>query len=95
MKINPLNSPDAINAYKNSHVKKVNSNTEYKINDKLDLSENAKVYAKAMNALKESSIVRADKVQKIKNEIQNGTYKVESGKIAEKMLTGQNIDEKA
>lgn len=87
--------PDAISAYKNNQVKKANNNLENKINDKLDLSENAKIYAKAMNALKETNLVRADKVNQLKSEIQNGTYSVDSGKVAEKILKGINIDDKA
>lgn len=94
MKINPTNSTDPIAAYKSSQPKKVNNSEEYKINDKLDLSDNAKVYSKAMKKIKEVDEVRYDKVNELKDKIEKGIYTIDSGKIAEKMLTGIKFDEK-
>ncbi|HHT93337.1 MAG TPA: flagellar biosynthesis anti-sigma factor FlgM [Clostridia bacterium] len=95
MKINPTNPTDPISAYKTSQIKKANVNDGFEINDKLDLSDNAKIYSKAIKAIKDIDEVRYDKVNEIKERIEKGIYTIDSGKIAEKMIKGTRIDEKA
>ena len=42
-----------------------------------------------MDKLKKVEDVRTDKVQSIKEQIENGTYKVDSKKLAKAMLFGE------
>lgn len=95
MKINPTNPTDPISAYKTSQIKKANVNEGYEINDKLDLSDNARIYSKAIKAVKDVDDIRYDKVNEIKEKIEKGIYTIDSGKIAEKMIKGYHFDEKA
>ncbi|NLN03704.1 MAG: flagellar biosynthesis anti-sigma factor FlgM [Clostridiaceae bacterium] len=95
MKINPTNPTDPISAYKASQIKKPNASEGFEINDKLDLSDNAKIYSKAIKAIKDVDEVRYNKVNEIKERIEKGIYTIDSGKIAEKMIKGTRIDKKA
>lgn len=63
-------------------------------NDELRLSDVAKDYQLAMNAIKKVPDIRKEKVETIKQQIKTGTYVVDAGKIAEKMLEEINFDKK-
>lgn len=62
--------------------------------DKVSLSSKAIEYQIAMKALKNVPDVRKDKVDEIKRQIEAGTYKIDSGKIVEKMFENINIDKR-
>ena len=62
--------------------------------DKLSLSSKAIEYQIAMKALKNVPDIRKDKVEEIKRQIETGTYKIDSGKIVEKMFENVNIDKR-
>ena len=55
--------------------------------DRVELSQTAKDIKKIESVLKTSPEVRADKVRSIKEQIEAGTYQVDSKKIANAMLT--------
>lgn len=59
--------------------------------DRLEISKEAQDYQFAMGKLKDIPQIRKDRVEKLKIQVQNGTYQVDSGKIAEKIL--DNVQE--
>lgn len=63
-------------------------------NDELSLSDVAKDYQLAMNAIKRVPDIRKEKVEAIKEQIRTGTYVIDAGKIAEKILENVNFDKK-
>lgn len=63
-------------------------------NDQLNLSDTARDYQVAMNAIKNVPDIRKEKVEAIKEQIRTGTYKIDEGKIAEKILESINFDRK-
>ena len=54
--------------------------------DRVEISSDATVLAQGMDTIKNSADVRADRVAELKRAIQSGNYKVDSKKIAEKMI---------
>lgn len=54
--------------------------------DRVQISADASVLSQGLEAIKNSSDVRADRVAELKKSIQAGTYKVDGKKVAEKML---------
>ncbi len=55
--------------------------------DKVDTSSSSRLFNQALRAVKESPDVRADKVEAIRKSIEDGTYRVDSEAIADKMLS--------
>ncbi|OAG27670.1 flagellar biosynthesis anti-sigma factor FlgM [Thermodesulfatator autotrophicus] len=55
--------------------------------DRVEISQTAKELKKVESIVKASPDIRADKVRAIKEQIEAGTYKVDSKKIANAMLT--------
>ena len=62
------------------------TNTSAKPEEKVDLSTKAKDIQQARNALNSAPDVREAKVKEIKTQVDNGTYNVNAGKIADKMV---------
>jgi negative regulator of flagellin synthesis FlgM len=60
--------------------------------EKVDLSTMAKEIQQAKNALSKVPDVREEKVQEIKNQVENGKYNVSGEKIAGKMVGESIID---
>jgi len=54
--------------------------------DRVDLSGKAKEMVEMQNTINQLPEVRTDKVNEIGKAVNNGTYKVDSGKIAQKMI---------
>ena len=81
MKINPIGM-QAINSYKNQ-VRSVNNTQANKtFADQIEISSQAK----EMQGTSTYANERADRVQKLKEEIQSGNYKVDARQVAEDML---------
>lgn len=80
--------------YNNNGAKKVQSAGRTCKKDELKLSEKAVEFQWAMTKIKEIPDIRQDKVDKIKDEISTGTYKVDGKKIVEKMLENVDFDKK-
>lgn len=55
-------------------------------NDKVQLSARAREVQEAANALAKLPEIREEKVQQVKMEVENGTYKVVGNKVAMDML---------
>lgn len=80
MKINPVNLR-AVNPYQAAQrAQKAVEKTSFQ--DKLEISSQAK----EMQISSSYSTERAEKVQKLKADIQSGEYKVDARKVAEDML---------
>lgn len=79
---------------KNSGVKKTKSDNGSKDTDQIKISEKAIEFQYALQKIKDVEEIRLDKVEKIKNQVQSGTYYVEGEKIAEMMLQSINFDKK-
>lgn len=78
MKVNPLTRTGAVNPYHNQDAKaKELSHSKGKRRDQVEISSEAKQLLGASNE---------SKIQRLKNEVSSGTYYVEAGKIAEKLL---------
>lgn len=89
MKINPINRLDAAyQAYQKNNQPKREEATNKLQSDKVELSTEAKLQIQ-----KEKDA----KIEQLKNQIANGTYKVDSEKLADKLLSawksGAKIDE--
>jgi negative regulator of flagellin synthesis FlgM len=59
--------------------------------DKISLSNEGKLLNQAQKAASESPEIRREKIEAFKSEVENGTYKPDSTRIAEKLLQ-QDID---
>ncbi|KGG79976.1 hypothetical protein Y919_08810 [Caloranaerobacter azorensis H53214] len=95
MKIISNNIYKALQLYNNQkQIRDVKTSAKIKKRDKLSLSNKAIEYQIAMKALKNVPDIRKDKVEEIKRQIETKTYKIDSGKIVEKMFENVNIDEK-
>ena len=61
--------------------------------DTVKISDEARELQEARKVLENISDVDVEKVAEIKNQIENGTYEVKSGKIAEKMVEDSLLNE--
>ncbi len=93
MKINNINN--LIKIYNNNlSVKKNDKMKMGKAKDQLKLSERAIEYQYAIHKIKEIPDIRKDKVDKIKEEIKTGIYKIDERKIVEKIFEKANFDKR-
>jgi len=93
MEITPKDNTLNIDAYVNNindKQKTDNASDKAETNvaktDTVNISDTAKEIQEVRKQLDEIPDVRTEKVQQLKNEIENGTYKIKSEEIAEKML---------
>lgn len=96
MKIDPFNIQKALEVYNNASsktMKRAKINKTQK-RDNLILSDNAKNFSAILNKLKEIEDIRYDKVQEIKDKVDKGTYKINSEKIADKIIESSIKDKK-
>ncbi len=61
--------------------------------DTVKISEEAREFQETQKVMENIPDVRVEKVAKIKNQIENGTYEIKSGKIAEKMVKDSLLNE--
>lgn len=85
MKINEINRVGAVNPYRNnSHTKSENSVEKKGKKDELQISPEAQ---ELLNAQAASSVTsRGQKLEELKQSVSSGTYHVDAGKIAEKLM---------
>ena len=60
--------------------------------DKVELSAESKEMQKIYEVLKSTPDVRAEKVSELKKQVQEGSYQVDSGAVAEKMIKESLLD---
>lgn len=85
MRVDAVNQISQI--YKPSSAKKVNKAGAVSNKDAYEVSQFAKEYQIAKNAVSKTSDVREDKVAEIKEALASGTYNVSAQEIAEKMVS--------
>lgn len=54
--------------------------------NKVEFSDNAKIFMEAIQAVKNAPDVRLNRIAEIKASLSSGTYKIDSVKLADKML---------
>ncbi|HMA60796.1 MAG TPA: flagellar biosynthesis anti-sigma factor FlgM [Halanaerobiales bacterium] len=90
MKINnnDINMNKIMKAYQNMNQNK-NKQVEQKkrTSDQVNISKEAKDIKKMQKSLQEKPDIRRKKVEEIKKQVSNGTYKVNPEKIAEKIVS--------
>ena len=87
MKINQISQISKI--YEATSVKKAApQDTKMKERDNLNISETAKYFQLAYQAAKDAPDVRTEKVEKIKAQIDSGTYNVSAQEVASKIAAG-------
>jgi negative regulator of flagellin synthesis FlgM len=69
-------------------VKKTNAPVKTSATDKVEISSFGRELQIAKQAVKESPDIRQDKVNDLKNQINNGTYNVSPESFANKILSG-------
>jgi negative regulator of flagellin synthesis FlgM len=92
MKINKTDM--VLKVYNNMGHKPVDENKNRIGKDKIEFSKSAREYQFAINKLKETPEMRMEKVNKLKEEIKSGNYKVEGKKIVEKIYENVNFDKR-
>lgn len=90
-----INKVDKIlQVYNTQNIKKVELSKKNGRKDEVKLSDKALEFQTAVNSLKDVPDIRKEKVDKIKEEISTGTYKVDGKKIVEKMMEDTNFDKR-
>ena len=84
MKINPVHFNKLQKVY-GDQAKKNNLNKNPK-DDSIDISTKAKEIQQLEKTVQDKSDIRQEKVNQIKNAINQGTYEIDSEKVAEKIL---------
>lgn len=92
MRINQINNVHQV-YNKNKEVNKIKENTKAKA-DQLNISDDAKSYQFAMSKINQGSDMRMDKVNKIKEEVNAGTYEIKADKIAEKLIDDVSFNQR-
>lgn len=86
MKINPLKAYDAINKIKQNNKTEDVKKKSLNIKDQVDISQEAKSVGKYVQKAKTSDVDRKELVEELKNKVKKGQYKVDSEKLAEKII---------
>jgi len=85
MRVDAVNQISQI--YKPSGAKKVEKSGSVKSKDAYEISQFAKDYQVAKNAVSEASEVREEKVAQMKEALASGNYNVSAQEIAEKIVS--------
>jgi negative regulator of flagellin synthesis FlgM len=80
-----------IDSVKNEGEKPITAGTTI-ATERVDLSAKAKDIQRIKQVLDQTPEVRQEKVQELKSQIENGSYAIDSGRIADKMLGESLID---
>ncbi len=83
MKIDSIRTNNMINVYKQQKRYENVNVTKKEMKDKVEISDAAKHLNKIKN---DNENVNLDKINEIKNRINNGTYNVDSKKLAKKII---------
>lgn len=86
MRIDAYNKISQI--YQANSTKKIQSISSVKEKDKVEISRMGKEYQIAKAAVSNSSDIRSDKVNDIKQRMETGTYDVSGKDLADKLLEG-------
>jgi|GEM_PF-2831386 len=61
------------------------------VKDQVTLSDQAKLFSSALQRAREAEDIRMEKVRRIQEQIQKGTYNIKASDIAERMLKGIDV----
>lgn len=76
----------------NKAVGKVDSSQPVTKSDDVNISEASKLKQKVLQAVNQADDIRTDKVNELKAQIDSGTYQVEDGDVAQKMIERTIVD---
>ena len=98
MKINPILTSSLVQNYERANRVKGGSSVYTPKADSVELSDSAVSFGNAVREAKKEggadSAERAKRVDELKQQIQSGSYHVESSDIAAKMVSGMLFDQK-
>lgn len=83
LKINETNRIGALNPYQKQNEARVSGTSKARQKDEVQISAEAK---EMLTTSQTSDSQRTEHIEKLKQSVASGTYHVESGKIAEKLL---------
>ncbi|MCA0757549.1 flagellar biosynthesis anti-sigma factor FlgM [Paenibacillus sp. N4] len=83
MKINETNRIGAHNPYQKQHEARLSQSNKPRQKDEVQISAAAK---EMLNSSQTQGTERSKQIEKLKQQVASGTYHVEAGKIAEKLL---------
>lgn len=86
--ISPLSSKKAEGAYRTDKAQTSNLSQAAESRDKAEVSDNARLLAKARTALDTSNEIENERLAEIRKQIENGDYTVQFGAIAQRLMTG-------
>jgi flagellar biosynthesis anti-sigma factor FlgM len=69
------------------------SSQEAKATDSVEISQTSAEIRRAKEVIKEQPEIRTEKVRVVKKEVDEGTYKVDGEKVAEKIIRENVLDE--
>lgn len=84
MRINSVNNVSQI--YQANSTARYNQMNKTASKDSLEISSMAKDIQTALNAVKQSEDIRADRVNELKKQIDSGTYQVSNKEVADKLV---------
>lgn len=93
MKINDISSI-LFGRYINNKNKVKPAESTVRKTDAVNFSDNAKVFADAVNKVKNAEPFSIEKVNSLKAKIESGTYNVKKEDVAEKIIEGLFLDKK-
>ena len=92
MKINSIPPASMAETYNGKAVQRTQETNKGAVSDRVEFSDEAKSFAAVINEVKgrldEPTSAEAKHIDDVAKQIENGTYKVDSSKIAEKILGG-------
>ncbi|GMK38258.1 hypothetical protein PCCS19_13120 [Paenibacillus sp. CCS19] len=86
MKINETQRLGAVNPYRNKNDLRAAQTNNKQKRDNLQISSEAMEMLQSQNVENAKSPERQKQLDELKNQVSTGTYHVESGKLAEKLL---------
>ncbi|OOB80169.1 MAG: flagellar biosynthesis anti-sigma factor FlgM [Epulopiscium sp. Nuni2H_MBin003] len=86
-----IGSIDQVNQIYQTQMSTVKKTSSTQLKDDINISDEALVMGSAYKAVQDTEPVRMDRVEELKQQIQNGTYNVSAMDVSEKMLTQFNM----
>ncbi len=88
------NLENVTSVYQKSTNNAVTKQEKIEKKDKIEISKEAREYQLGLKKVNELPEIRQDKVDAIKKQIQDGSYSVDSNKIADKILNNARLVQK-
>ena len=85
MKINPVSNPNILRSYQANRVVQVQTSVQ-SARDEVTFSKEALSFSKVMAEVESRSVEERAHIANIKNAVRKGEYKIDSDKVADKIL---------